>query len=485
MPENNVGLRSERGPVLIAVMLSTSLIAIDATIIATAVPSIVKDIGGFTEFPWLFSVYLLAQAVSVPIYGKLNDLFGRKPVILWGIGLFLLGSVLCGVAWSMLSLIIFRVVQGLGAGAIAPTTITIIGDLYNVRERAKVQGYVASVWGVSSVIGPTLGGVFSEWADWRWIFLVNIPLCLLAGGMIFTKFHERAQRHRPAIDYRGAALLTAGLTLVILGVLEGGQAWAWASPISLLVLGGGLALLVVFGFVERNAPDPVLPLWVFQRRLLVTSGALAIGVGAILLGLSSYVPLYVQDVLGYGPLVAGFALAALTLGWPISASQAGKIYLRVGFRVCALIGTTLVVIGCALLLLLGRDSSVWAVGGFCLFIGLGMGLTAAPTLIAAQSSVGWSERGVVTANNIFLRSLGSALGVAVFGAIANAIIGGDEVDPARLTTAVHRIFIGMVLVAVVMVALAALLPRSADNAMAEPESPAPTEKPKAAPAESN
>jgi len=444
-------------------MLSTALIAIDATIIATAVPSIVKDIGGFTEFPWLFSVYLLAQAVSVPIYGKLNDLFGRKPVILWGIGLFLIGSILCGLAWSIVPLIAFRVVQGLGAGAIAPTTITIIGDIYSVRERSKVQGYVASVWGISSVVGPTLGGVFSEWLDWRWIFLVNIPLCLLAGGMIFTKFHERAELRRPVIDYRGAALLTAGLTLVVLGVLEGGQAWAWDSLTSLLVLSGGLALLVVFGFVERGAPAPILPLWVFRRRLLVTSGQLAVGVGAILLGLSSYVPVYVQEVLGYGPLVAGFALASLTLGWPISASQAGKVYLRVGFRMCALIGTSLVLLGTALLLLLDAGSSVWAVSAFCLLIGLGMGLTAAPTLIAAQSSVGWSERGVVTANNIFLRSLGSAIGVAVFGAIANAIIGTGAIDPARLTTAVHRIFIGMLLVAIVMVVLASLVPRSADK----------------------
>ena len=475
VPENNVGLRSERGPVLAAVMLSTALIAIDSTIIATAVPSIVEEIGGFTEFPWLFSVYLLAQAVSVPIYGKLNDLFGRKPVILWGIGLFLLSSILCGLAWNIWALIAFRVLQGLGAGAIAPTTITIIGDLYSVRERSKVQGYVASVWGIASVVGPALGGIFSEWVSWRWIFFVNIPLCLLAGTMIWRGFQERMDdRERPAIDYRGAALLTAGLTLVILGVLEGGQAWAWTSPISIAALAGGMALLVVFGLVERSAAAPVLPLWVFRRRLLVSSGALAVGVGAILLGLSSYIPVYAQEVLGTGPLVAGFALAALTLGWPISASQAGRLYLRIGFRMCALIGTALVLAGTALLLLLGRNSSVYEVGAWCLVIGLGMGLTAAPTLIAAQSSVGWDERGVVTANNIFLRSLGSALGAAVFGAIANAVVGSGAVDPGRLTTAMHRIFIGMVLVAVVMVALAALIPRSADAATA-PE-PVPAEK---------
>src|SRR3954471_2886984 len=434
-------------------MLCTALVAIDSTIIATAVPSVVRDIGGFTQFPWIFSIYLLAQAVSVPVYGKLNDLFGRKPVILWGIGLFLVGSIMCGAAWNIWVLVVFRAVQGLGAGGIMPTTITIVGDLYTVQERAKVQGYVASVWGIASVVGPTLGGVFSEYVSWRWIFFVNIPLCLLAATMIFRRFHERVDRGHPVIDYRGAGLLTGGLTLLILGVLEGGQAWAWISPASIAVLGAGLALLIGFGFAERGAVSPVLPLWIFRRRLLLVSGLLSVGVGAILLGLSSYVPTYVQSALGTGPLVAGFALATLLLGWPIAGSQSGKVYLRLGFRGCALIGSSIVLVGCLLMLLLGRHSSVVEVGAFCLVIGLGMGLTAAPTLIAAQSSVGWDERGVVTASNIFLRSLGSSLGVAVFGAIANAAIGGGPVDPDNLTTAVHRIFIGLVVVAVLMLVL--------------------------------
>ncbi|KUL41511.1 disulfide bond formation protein DsbA [Actinoplanes awajinensis subsp. mycoplanecinus] len=458
MSDNRIGLRGDRGAVLGAMMLATGLIAIDSTIIATAVPSVVADIGGFHEFPWLFSIYLLAQAVSVPVYGKLNDMFGRKPVILFGIALFLLGSIFCGLAWNIWVLIAFRVVQGLGAGAIQPTTITIVGDLYSMEERSKVQGYVASVWGISSVVGPTLGGVFSEYVSWRWIFFVNVPLCLLAAWMIMRKFHEKPERARPVIDYTGSALLTGGLTLLILGVLEGGQAWGWASPAGVTILGTGTVLLVAFGFVERTAAQPVLPLWMFRRRLLVTSGQLAVGVGAILMGLSSYVPTYAQQVLGAGPLVAGLALAALTLGWPISASQAGRVYLRFGFRTCALIGTSLVLLGSSLLLLLGQHSGVLEVAAFCLIIGLGMGLTAAPTLIAAQSSVGWAERGVVTANNIFLRSLGSALGVAVFGAVANAVLGSGEVTAAGLTTAVHRIFLGIVIVAAVMVVLAALLP---------------------------
>lgn len=200
---SGVGFRSERGPILIALMMTTGLVAIDSTILATAVPSIVDDLGGFASFPWLFSIYLLAQAVSVPLYAKLSDTVGRKPVILIGIGLFLVGSVLCGFAWSMPALIAARAIQGLGAGAVAPMAITIAGDIYTVAERAKTQGYLASVWAVSSVVGPTLGGVFSEFTTWRWIFFVNVPLCLLAGWMIVRRFHESIERTKHRVDYAG------------------------------------------------------------------------------------------------------------------------------------------------------------------------------------------------------------------------------------------------------------------------------------------
>ena len=224
----DIGLRSERGPVLIAVMLSTALVALDQTIVSTAVPSIVRDLGGFREFPWLFSVYLLAQAATVPVYGKLADQFGRKPLMYYGIGMFLLGSVLCALAWSMPVLIVARGLQGLGAGAVQPIGMTIIGDIYTLRERAKVQGYVASVWGISSVIGPTFGGVFSQLLTWRFIFWVNVPLCLLAAFML-RRFTEKVERGHVKVDYAGAALLTVSTTLVVLGLLEGGHSWAWTA----------------------------------------------------------------------------------------------------------------------------------------------------------------------------------------------------------------------------------------------------------------
>ncbi|WP_121371524.1 MFS transporter [Frondihabitans australicus] len=443
-------------------MLTTGLVAIDSTIVATAVPSIVRDIGGFSSFPWVFSIYLLAQAVSVPIYAKLSDMVGRKPIILLGIGLFLVGSVLCGFAWSMPALILFRVIQGLGAGAVQPMAITIAGDIYTVKERAKAQGYLASVWAISSVVGPTLGGVFSSLGIWRGIFFVNVPLCALAVWMLLRAFHEKIERAQHRVDYLGASLLTVALTLLILAVLEGGQAWAWDSPISVGAFAIGAVLLVLFVLVERRAAEPVLPTWVFSRRLLLSTSLISFGVGAVILGLTSYVPTYLEGAAGSSPILAGLALACLTLGWPVSASQSGRLYLRVGFRTTVLIGISVTVIGSVLLLLVVHAPSVWLVAAVCFVIGLGMGLVATPSLIAAQSSVEWNERGVVTGTNLFSRSIGSALGVAVFGAVANAIYArtahGDQV-PSVIVSASAAVFAAVVVTAVLVVVAVLVMPR--------------------------
>jgi len=469
----SVGLRSERGPVLLGVMLSMGLIAIDATILATAVPSVVNDLGGFSQFPWLFSVFLLAQAVTVPIFAKLSDSYGRKPVIITGIAVFLVASVLCGFAWSMPALIAFRALQGLGAGAIQPTCMTIIGDIYSLEERAKVQGYVASVWAISSVVGPTLGGVFVDFLDWRWIFFVNVPLAVVAGWMISRHFHESVERVKHKVDVAGAVLLTLGSSLLILGLLEGGVLWSWLTVPGIGVPALGIALVVAFGFVERRAAEPILPTWVLKNRLLITTSLASLAVGAVLIGLTSYVPLYAQSVLGHSALVAGFALAALTLGWPISASFAGRIYLRIGFRSTALIGTVVAVVGVAGLTLLRPTSSIWQVGVTCFVIGLGMGLVAAPTLIAAQSSVGWSVRGVVTGTAMFARSMGSALGIAVFGAIANAGLGNhvgggnattaSAIAPSLMATALQHVFLASAIAAVGMLLAVLLMPRKVET----------------------
>jgi EmrB/QacA subfamily drug resistance transporter len=441
-------------------MLATALVALDSTVIATAVLTITDSLGGFAQFPWLFSIYLLAQAVTVPIYGKLADTVGRKPVILFGIAMFALGSLLCGVANSMLGLIVFRAVQGIGAGAIQPMTMTIAGDLYTLSERAKVQGYLASVWAMSSVAGPLLGGLFAEYVSWRWIFLINLPLCALAGWMLVRNFAEAAPRRRQSVDYPGAALLTVGAGALILGLLEGGQAWAWSSPVSVGIFAGGALLLVLFGLVERRARNPILPLWVFTRRVVIASSLVSVLVGAVLVGATSYVPTFTQGVLGTGALVAGLTVGALTLGWPLAASQAGKVYLRIGFRATALIGSGLAALGAASTLLITQDSALWQVAASCFVIGTGMGLVATPTLIAAQTSAEWTERGVVTSANMFARSLGSAVGVAVFGAIVNSRVGHtDHPLPATLASAVHLVFVTIAAMAAVMLIASAMMPR--------------------------
>ena len=455
-----VGFRSDRGPILIALMLSTSLIALDSTILATAVPTIVDDLGGLTQFPWLFSIYLLAQAVSVPVYSKLADTIGRKPIILVGIGLFLLGSILCGFAWSMGSLIIMRAVQGLGAGAVIPVSITIAGDIYTVAERAKAQGYLASVWAISAVVGPTLGGLFAQFASWRWIFFVNIPLCFIAAYLLMRDYSESVTRVRHRIDYAGATLLTVSLTLLVLAVLEGGQAWAWRSWQSIGGFAVGALLLAAFVAVERRAAEPVLPLQLLSRRLIVSTLAISLGVGAVLIGLTSYVPTFLERSIGSEPVVAGLAVAALTLGWPLSAAQSGRFYLRIGFRPTALIGLVITLVGAVALWRTSTTPSVASVAISCFVVGLGLGLVATPTLIAAQASVPWNERGVVTGANMFSRSVGSAVGVAIFGAVANAVIarnGGASSVPA-IERGSEAVFLSVVIAALILLGAGLLMP---------------------------
>jgi EmrB/QacA subfamily drug resistance transporter len=492
-----VGLRSDRGPVLFAVMLCVGLVALDSTIIATAVPSVVADLGGFAQFPWLFSIYLLTQAVTVPLYGKYADVVGRRPVMFVGIGIFLLGSVLCGIAWSMPTLIIARAVQGIGAGAIQPMSMTMIGDLYTVEERARVQGYVASVWGMASVVGPTLGGLFSQYLSWRWIFFVNLPLGAFAAWVLARNFPEQVVRRRHRIDYAGTVLLTTGCSLIIFGLLQGGVSWAWGSMTSLGLFTAGAAAVVGFLLVERTAAEPVLPLWVFRRRILTAGNLVAVVIGVLLIGVSSYVPTYVQGVLGTGPLVAGLALAALTLGWPLTATLSGRLYMRIGFRSTSLLGSVLIVAGVLMCAALTAHSSVVTVAVDCFVLGAGLGLVSAPTLVAVQSVVGWDRRGVVTATNMFSRSIGSAVGVAVLGAIANATLAhrfahppdavaaslpssvdaaslvltssGDSPQSAAATfvraalfDATHHVFLALVVVAVLMVGALLVMPSRAE-----------------------
>lgn len=459
-PDLGAGAGRDRGPVLTALMLATGLVALDSTILATAVLSITTALGDFALFPWLFTSYLLAQAVTVPLYGALADSVGRKPVILGGIALFALGSLLCGLAPNMFSLIVFRAVQGAGAGAIQPTTMVIAGDLYTLTERARVQGYLAAVWAAASVTGPLLGGVFADYLGWRWIFLVNLPLAGAAAWLLARRFAETAPRGHRRVDYVGAALLTVGAGALVLGLLEGGRSWGWSSPTGIGVFACAAILLALFVAAQTRAEHPVLPLWLFTRRVVVASSAASMLGGALLFGFTTYVPMFNQGVLGTGALVAGVVTGALTLGWPLSAANAGRVYLRFGFRACAVLGSGVAAAGTASTLLIGEQSPLWQVAASCFVVGAGMGLVATPTLIAAQTAARRSERGVVTSANMFARSLGSAVGVAVFGALVTARLGGEDPPaPHTLASAVHGVFAAIAASTLVLVCACAMMPR--------------------------
>jgi EmrB/QacA subfamily drug resistance transporter len=421
IPEGQPAPRFPPGtkPIVAGLMLSMFLVALDGTIVSTAMPSIVGNLGGFKLYAWVPAVYLLATAVSTPVYGKVSDLFGRKPVLFFGIGLFLLGSAASGAANTMLFLIAARTVQGLGAGAVQPVTTTIIGDLFSLEQRARIQGFFGSVWGLSSLIGPLMGGVLVDGVGWRWIFYLNIPFGLIGAAIIRAKFHEQRVARHHKLDILGASLMTGGLTSMLLVLIEGGQAWPWLSAQTAVLSVAAATCLVWFVRQEQRAPEPTLPLDLFRSRIIAVSAVGSLFTGAVMIGVSFEVPLYVQGVLGLDALHAGLALAPMSLGWPIASAQSGKLAIRFGYRVTALIGLTLSTIGVALLFTLSESGTYALAALYSFLIGVGLGLATTPMLVAVQSSVQWARRGVATATTMFVRSFGSVVGLAVMGAIVN------------------------------------------------------------------
>ncbi|WP_247647391.1 MFS transporter [Arthrobacter sp. E3] len=304
---------------------------------------------------------------------------------------------------------------------------------------------------------------FSQFASWRWIFFINVPVCLAAAFLLMRAYHENIPRRRIHIDYPGAILLATGMTLVILAVLEGGQAWAWDSVYSIGGFTLGAACIVAFVLVERRTADAVLPLWVLSRRLLLTTTLVSLGVGAVLIGLTSFVPTFLEGSIGTVPLLAGLAVAAQSIGWPIASSFSGRLYMRYGFRNTSLLGMAVIVFGALALVLTSARPNVWVVAACCLVIGAGLGFASTPAIVAAQSSVGWGERGVVTGANMLARAIGSSVGVAIFGAVANAIIassGTGPADPATIIASARGVFLAVLVCGILGLLAAASMPRT-------------------------
>ncbi|MDQ0581506.1 MFS transporter [Streptomyces rishiriensis] len=470
-----------RRAVVAALMLSMALAALDSTVVSTAVPQIVGDLGGFSVFSWLFSGYLLAVTVTLPVYGKLSDTFGRKPVLVVGAVLFLLGSLLCALAWNMGALIAFRIVQGLGGGALQGTVQTLAADLYPLKERPKIQSKLSTVWAVSAIAGPGLGGVLAAYADWRWIFLINLPIGAVALWLIVRHLHEPqrqsstpgeappararaggASRARARVDWAGALAVFACGGVLLTALVQGGVAWPWLSGPSLALFGTGLALAGLVVVIERRAAEPIIPGWVWRRRTIAAVNLALGALGLLMVAPTVFLPTYAQSVLGLEPVTAGFVLSVWTLSWPLSAALSQHVYRRIGFRDTALLG-----IGAATLILLAfpflpYPGEAWQPALLMLVLGAALGLFQLPLLIGVQSTVGWSERGTTTASVLFCRQSGQTIGASVFGAVANGVLaarlgGAGDLDSVTrslaagtapeavrdaVASAVHAVYLG-------------------------------------------
>jgi EmrB/QacA subfamily drug resistance transporter len=392
------------------------LAAIEGTIVATAMPSIASRLGGFSLYSWVFSSYLLMQAVTTPVFGKLADLYGRKPIFIAGVMIFLAGSLLCGFAGSMGMLVVFRFVQGIGAGAVLPMAATLAGDLYTIRERGRIQAYMASVWGISSIVGPLAGGLIVEHIDWHWIFWLNIPFGAISIILISVFLHESVQHRERSVDYAGGALLLVGLSALMLALTQAGEWGAWSA------LGlGALAALALAGFIrqQRTAPDPIMHFDLWANPIIRRGNLAVLFAGIAMIGLITFLPTFVQGVLGGSALEAGFTLSGMSLGWPIASVIAGRTFLRFGVRRLVRAGGVFVTVGGFLVAVLAVHGAVPAAAG-AFVMGLGLGLLNTTYIVAIQSSVGWEQRGVATATNMLMRNLGNAVGAALLGGVLNA-----------------------------------------------------------------
>ncbi|MFK0050402.1 MFS transporter [Streptomyces sp. NPDC090741] len=409
-----------------ALLLVMFLAAMDSAVTATAAPQIVADLGGAAAFSWLLSAYVLAATVSVPLYGRLADSHGRRPVLIGGTLLFLAGSALCAAGWSMPSLVVFRFVQGLGAGAIQGTVQTVAGDLYEPHERGRIQAALASVWSVAALAGPAVGGALAQYGHWRGIFLLNLPLGLVAVWLLVRRFPVEDIRSGPGgpsgpVDWRGALglLLTCGALMTL--VVQGGTAWPWFSVPSGALLTAAVALALTTVRIERRAVRPLVPGWVWKRRELAVPSLVLGLLGVVMVAPLLLLPAYAQAVLGLGPAAGAAVLAGMTFGWPTAAAFSSAVYLRIGFRGAALAGAatvTAALVATASLTLVGAPAVPFAAASTLL--GIGFGLLQPALLVGVQAAVAWDGRGAATANLMFCREMGQSLGAALFGALFNA-----------------------------------------------------------------
>lgn len=433
-------------------MLSLFVAAMDSTVVGTALPTIARELGSFQLYPWIVAGYLITATTTVPVWGRLADVRGRKMVLLSGIAVFVLASALCAASPSMPWLIAFRTLQGVGAGCIQPLVFTVVGDVFPLHQRARLQGFFSSMWAIAAIIGPALGALFVSTIGWRWIFTVNVPIGFIAVALLWG-YRERVpeQRSQRALDVRGAALLTVAVTLLLVGLGTGSRS---ATP-SWPVVAIAVALLSAFAAIEWRAANPTVPLQLLRHRLIGPAILISSIAGTLMFGVTTYVPLWVQSVQGGSPYAAGVAVGAMSIGWPIASAASGFIMVRIGYERLVVAGALALLAGTAMLAFGSNGAGpLWA-GIATAVIGVGMGTFSAPLLIVIQSAVDWSQRGAATALNQFSRTIGGAVGVALMGVLLQRYVVAARVPleaREQLRAGLHADFAVLVVLAAAVLA---------------------------------
>ena len=420
-------------------MTAMFMVAIEATVVATAMPEIVARLGGFSYYSWVFSGFLLAQSATTVMFGKLADLFGRKPVMVAGLAVFLVGSILAGFSWSMGSLIAFRVLQGLGAGAIQPTSMTIVSDLFTFEERRKTQAYMASVWAVSAIVGPLAGALIVQHISWSWVFWINAPLGVLAIAGLCWSLHERVEHVDRSIDYLGAGLFTLGVTALLLAISPPAITGLFGHPLFYAAI--FLVVAPAFFWVESRVPQPMVALDLWTEPVVASANAATLAAGLALIGLTACLPVYIQAVLGRSPVISGLTLTAMAFGWPMGATISARLMMpKIGMRNTFRWGAVFNLAGAAAFPFIDPRNGIWLSGLGSLVIGVGMGMISYASVMLIQSTTAWNRRGAATASNVFSRLLGNTLGAAAMGAIINLglRLSGANVSPDQIKGLMDR-----------------------------------------------
>jgi EmrB/QacA subfamily drug resistance transporter len=471
-----------------AIMLATLLAAMDQTIVATALPRIVGDLHGFSHLSWVITAYLITSTVTIPAYGKLSDLYGRRRMFVISISTFLAGSALCGLAQSMGELIAFRALQGIGAGGLLPLSQAAIADLFSPRERGRYQGFVGAMWGTASIVGPLAGGSLTDSISWRWIFLINLPLGILALVVVMRTMGGGGRVRRHQLDFAGAATLGVGITLILLASSWGGTTVSLGSARVVGTAAAGVALVVAFVVIERRASEPLLWLGLFSDRVVSLASIAGALIGAVMFGVTVYVPVFVQGVQGGSAVSSGLALLPLSLCWSLTSAAGGQLVARTGrYRWLPILGSALVLAGFLLLSQVGLETSRTVLILELVVIGLGMGTMVQVYLVATQNAVAPSQIGVATAALQFFRTIGGSLAVTGLGALLASRVAAElahrlgasaqQVDTNRLlqggahvplallhgtrealASGMHSVFLVGIPIAVAMLAVALLLP---------------------------